>query len=330
MKCSNIGGQALMEGIMMRNGGRYSIAVRKPDREIEIKVENYRGLAESGPLSKIPILRGVVNFVQSLIVGIRSLMYSASFFEDEDGKKPDMDALSDEERRALEKKKEKEEKGYVAGALLLSLVMVVVLFILLPLFMRNLLGKVVASNGWLSVFEALIRVAIFLGYLILISRMKDIQRTFMYHGAEHKCINCVEAGRPLTVDNVLASSRFHKRCGTSFLFFMVIVSAALLMLIQTESRLWRILFRLILIPVIAGISYEILRLAGRTDNRVVDILSKPGLALQRLTTREPDASQAEVAIAAVEAIFDWKQYLRDNYDWEEPPCDEAGEPETDD
>ena len=326
MKCSNIGGQALMEGIMMRNGGRYSIAVRKPDAEIEVKVDNYRGAAEKGPLSKIPIVRGVINFVQSLIVGIRSLMYSASFFEDEEEKKVDESTLTDAERRALEEKKEKEEKRFMAGALLLSLAMVVVLFILLPLLVRNLLGRVVTSNGLLSLFEALVRVAIFLGYLILVSRMKDIQRTFMYHGAEHKCINCVERGKPLTVENVLGSSRFHKRCGTSFLFFMVIVSAVLLMLIQTESRLWRVLLRLILIPVIAGISYEILRLAGRTDNKVIDILSKPGLALQRLTTKEPDASQAEVAIAAVEAVFDWKSYLKNNFGWEEPIRDEEGEP----
>ena len=331
MKCSHIGGQAVMEGIMMRNGDRYAVAVRTPDGKIEIKEDAYRGVKEKSAVQKSPVVRGVVSFFDSLIVGIRCLMYSASFFEDDGDKKKEPETpenLSDDERAAREKKKAREEKGFMAGSLLLSFAMVVALFMLLPYFFTNLIGRAVENRLVLSLFESILRIAIFLGYLFAISRMKDIQRTFMYHGAEHKCINCVERGEELTVGNVLASSRFHKRCGTSFLFFVVIVSAVLLMLIRTESHASRILIRLLLIPVIAGLSYEIIRLAGRTENRVIELLSKPGLALQRLTTREPDASQAEVAIAAVEAVFNWKEFLQKNFEYTPPEesDDTSGEP----
>ena len=316
--CSNIGGQAVMEGIMMRSGDRYAVAVRCPDGSIEVQEDGYEGLKTESPIQKIPIVRGVVNFVDSLVVGIRCLMTSASLAEEEEGEKQQTEALSEEERAALEKKKAREEKGFMAGALLISLAMVVVLFMLVPYGITNLLGRVTDKKWVLSLFESLLRVAIFLGYLIGVSRLKDIQRTFMYHGAEHKCINCVESGKTLSVENVMTSSRFHKRCGTSFLFFVVIVSAVLLMFVRAESHLMRVLIRLALIPVIAGLSYEIIRLAGRTDNPIINLLSKPGLALQRLTTREPTPDQAEVAIAAVEAVFDWKEYLRKDFGWKQP------------
>ena len=315
MKSSNIGGQAVIEGIMMRSGDRYALAVRKPDGQIEVREEPYKSVIDCPPLRKIPIIRGVIAFIDSLVIGIRCTMASASFFEEEeDGAGEEKAAqLSAEEREKLEKKKEKEERAFMTGTLLFSVVIAVAVFMLLPYFITSLLGRVITEKWVISLVESLIRVGIFLGYLVLISRMKEIRRTFMYHGAEHKCINCVEHGLPLTVENVLKSSRQHKRCGTSFLFFVIIVSAVLLMFVHADSHLTRILIRLLLIPAVAGISYEIIRLAGRTDNPVIAALSMPGLALQRLTTREPDADQAEVAIAAVEAVFDWRTFLSENY-----------------
>ncbi len=311
MKSSNIGGQAVMEGIMMRHKDEYSIAVRKPDQTIELKVETYKPVINCGPLLKVPFIRGVFNFIDSLVMGIRCLMYSASFFDEEEEPEEKQKVLTEEEKRKKEEKEKKEEKLFMAGTLGLSIVLAVAVFFLLPYFLTNLLRNLIPHPFVISFLEAVVRIVIFLVYLLLISRMKDIQRTFEYHGAEHKCINCIESGMELTVENVLKSSRLHKRCGTSFLFFVMIVSAVLLMLVQSESHIMRIVWRLILIPVVAGVSYEIIRLAGNTDNRVISLLSKPGLALQKLTTREPDAAEAEVAIAAVEAVFDWKTYLEE-------------------
>lgn len=313
MKSSNIGGQAVMEGIMMRHKDEYSIAVRKPDQTIELKVEPYKPVINCKPLLKTPFVRGVFNFVDSLVVGIRCLMYSASFFEEEEEGTSEKKILTEEEIKKKEEKEKKEEKLFMAGTLVLSIVLAVAVFFLLPYFLTNLLRNVIANNYVVNMLEAVVRIVIFLLYLLLISRMKDIQRTFEYHGAEHKCINCIENGWELTVENVLKSSRLHKRCGTSFLFFVMIVSAVLLMLVQSESHLMRIVWRLVLIPVVAGVSYEIIRLAGNSDNKVIALLSKPGMALQKLTTREPDAEEAEVAIAAVEAVFDWKTYLKENF-----------------
>ena len=224
--------------------------------------------------------------------------------------------MSAEELEKHREKEKKQESALMYGVVAVSIVIAVAVFMMLPYFLTNLLRNVTDTTWILSVTEALVRVAIFLGYLILISRMKDIQRTFMYHGAEHKCINCIEHGMELNVENVLKSSRLHKRCGTSFLFFVIIVSAILLMFVQMESPVLRIVVRLLLVPVIAGVSFEIIRLAGRSENPLVNALSKPGMALQKLTTREPDASQAEVAIAAVEAVFDWRTYLKENFGYD--------------
>ena len=306
---SGIGGQAVMEGIMMRNKGKYAIAVRKPDGEIEVKVEDYRSVINVPALQKIPLLRGVVNFVDSLVIGIRCLMYSASFFEEEEDE-------SGKEKTKKEKKpsdsSEKKEEGsdtlFIAGTMTLALVLAVFLFMVVPLFVSRKIGAALPPLGR-SALESGIRIAVFLGYMVAISRMKDIQRTFEYHGAEHKCINCIENGRELTVDNVLISSRQHKRCGTSFLFFVILVSVVFQMFIHSDNRLTQLGVRLLLIPVIAGVSYEIIRLAGISSHPIVNILSKPGLALQKLTTREPDAKEAEVAIRAVEAVFDWREFL---------------------
>lgn len=310
MKSSNIGGQAVLEGIMMRHKDVYSVAVRKPDGDIEVKVDPYKPLVSWKWAYKVPIVRGVFNFLESLVIGTKCLMYSSTFYEDEEEEK--LQPQTEEEIEKLQKKKEKEDKIMMTGAVMLSLVLCVGLFIMLPYFASRVLRLVTTSEMLITILEACIRLLIFFGYILLISRMKDIQRTFMYHGAEHKCINCIEHGLELNVENVLKSSREHKRCGTSFLFFVVVVSVIFFLFIRVESPLWRIVIRFLLIPVIAGVSYEIIRLAGSSDNPVIRLLSKPGLWLQKLTTAEPDDSMVEVAIAAVEAVFDWKAYLSEN------------------
>lgn len=301
MKNSNIGGQAVMEGIMMRNKDRYAVAVRKADGEIALKVDTCHSIVgKYTALTKIPFIRGVFNFIDSMVLGIGTLMYSASFFEEEDEKQP--------QTKEEEAKQEKQEKLMMTGTVILSVVLAVGIFMVLPYFLSSLLKRWVTSYGIRTVIEGLVRIAIFIGYVLLISRMEDIQRTFMYHGAEHKCINCIEHGLPLTVDNVRKSSRQHKRCGTSFLFFVLIISICLLCVVRAESALMRVVIRIALLPVIAGISYEILKLAGRSENPLVNLFSKPGLAIQKLTTKEPDDSMIEVAIQAVEAVFDWRAF----------------------
>lgn len=312
MKSSNIGGQAVMEGIMMRHGDEYSIAVRKPNNEIEVKVEPYKSFIKNKKVLGLPIIRGVFNFVESLVVGTKCLMYSATFFEDEEEEEKKKSMTADELKKQ-EEKEAKQEKWIMYGTVAFSVVLSVAIFMLLPYYLTDLLRRVTDSQGIIAFAESIVRVAIFLVYLALISHMKDIQRTFEYHGAEHKCINCIEHGLELNVENVLKSSREHKRCGTSFLFFVMIVSAVFLMFIRVDSHLWRVVIRILLLPVIAGVSYEIIRLAGRSDNLLVNLLSKPGMMIQHMTTREPDAGEAEVAIAAVEAVFDWKAYLAENF-----------------
>lgn len=316
MKSSNIGGQAVMEGIMMRNGDRYSVGIRKPDGGIEIKVEPYKSLTKNSRFWKLPIFRGMVSFVESLVVGMKCLTYSASFFEDEEDMKEKsgkQEQLSPDEKKKKEEKEEKQNQWMMYGTVAFSLVFSIALFILLPYGIASLLRHVTTLESVITIAEAFVRIFIFLGYLLLISRMEDIQRVFMYHGAEHKCINCVEHGLELNVENVMKSSREHKRCGTSFLLFVMIVSIIFFLFIHVTSPWLRVIVRLLLLPVIAGVSYEIIRLAGSSDNVCITLLSKPGLALQRLTTREPEPEMAEVAIAAVEAVFDWKSYLSENF-----------------
>ena len=305
MKSSNIGGQAVMEGIMMRSGDQYSIGVRKPDGEIEVKVEPYRSWAKDSSIWKLPVFRGVASFFESLVVGIRCLMYSASFIEDEeeDAKKPG--------KEKTEEQKEKEEKWLMYGTMTFSVIFSIALFIMLPYFLAGFLRNVTTSEGVIAVAEACVRMILFLGYLVLISRMKDIQRVFMYHGAEHKCINCVEHGLELNVENVRKSSRQHKRCGTSFLLIVMLISIVFFLFIRVDSRILQLVLRLLLIPVIAGVSYEFIRLAGRYDNRLVNILSKPGLWMQKMTTKEPDDEMIEVGIASVEAVFDWRKWQKE-------------------
>ena len=312
MKSSNIGGQAVLEGIMMRHKDVYSVAVRRPDGEIEVKTQPYKSLVKSEALKRTPIVRGVFNFIESLVVGMKCLTYSASFFEEEEEGARGAPVLSQKEKEEAEQKKQKQDNLLMGMTVAVSIVLSVAIFIMLPYFIASFLRRVTDSESLIAIAEACVRLVIFLGYIALISRMKDIQRVFMYHGAEHKCINCVEHGLDLTVENVMKSSREHKRCGTSFLLFVMIVSIIFFLFIRVSSPWLRVVVRLLLVPVIAGVSYEIIRLAGSSDNRFVNLLSKPGLALQRLTTREPDESMVEVAIAAVEAVFDWKAYLREN------------------
>ena len=301
MKGSGIGGQAVMEGVMMKNGDKYAVAVRKPDGEIIAETKEYKSLGSKSGLNKIPIIRGVLAFIDSLKLGIGSLTYSASFLEEEEEKKP----VTEEEKS----KKEKQEKAMMAGTVLLSVVLAIGIFMLLPYFISRILKGHIESEGVLALIEGIIRVALFIGYVAAISLMDDIKRVFKYHGAEHKSINCIENGLELTVENVRKQSRHHKRCGTSFLLIVMLISVLFFMFIRFDNAWLRIVARLILIPIIAGISYEFIRFAGRSNNKVVEILSKPGMILQNLTTAEPDDSMIECAIASVEAVFDWKDFL---------------------
>ena len=311
MKYSNIGGQAVMEGIMMKNGDHYAVAVRKPDKEIEVKVEECHSFIKNKKILQLPFIRGVFNFVDSLVLGMKSLMFSAEFFMDDE--EEEKERKKEEKQRKKGKDPEKENSILLGCTVAFSIVLAVGVFMILPYFISLLFQRLTDSQLVLSIAEGIVRILIFVGYILLISRMKDIQRTFMYHGAEHKCINCIEHGLPLTVDNVRISSRQHKRCGTSFLFFVLAISIILLMLIQVESPLMRVIVRIALIPVIAGISYEVLKLAGRSENPIINLLSRPGLAIQKLTTKEPDDSMIEVAIQAVEAVFDWRAYEAENF-----------------
>ncbi|HIW40802.1 MAG TPA: DUF1385 domain-containing protein [Candidatus Mediterraneibacter vanvlietii] len=303
MKSSNIGGQAVLEGIMMRNGGKYSVAVRKTDGEIAVDVQEYHSVIPWKTPLKIPFVRGIFNFVDSLVLGMKTLMFSASFFEDEEE-----ETLTGAEAE----KQEKREKLFMNLTVVLAIVIAVVLFMVLPYFLSSFVEKYTSSRAAMTIFEGVIRVAIFLLYVFLISRTNDIKRTFMYHGAEHKCINCIEHGLELNVENVRKSSKQHKRCGTSFLFFVMIVSIIFCFFITAESQVARVLIRIALLPVIAGVSYEIIRLAGNSDNVVINALSQPGMWVQNMTTKEPDDSMIEVGIRAVEEVFDWRTWQKEN------------------
>ncbi len=309
---SGIGGQAVLEGVMMKNGDRYAVAVRKPDRTIEVKTENYAGIRGQKAVAGIPFVRGVFNFVDSLVLGMRTLSWSAEFYEEEPGTEKDAAG-----KGAAKNAASKGAEGLMTGlTVAFSLLLAIGIFILLPYFLSTLFSAYVRNASLLAILEGILRILIFLGYVLLISAMKDIRRVYMYHGAEHKCINCLERGRELTVKNVRKSSRQHRRCGTSFLLFVMLVSVILFMFIRVSDPVQRLLIRVALIPVVAGISYEIIRLAGRSDNILVRIISAPGMLLQRLTTREPDDGMIEVAIASVEAVFDWKEFLKEEFGYD--------------
>lgn len=299
-----IGGQAVIEGVMMKNMDRYAVSVRKPNGKIETKVEECVSFAEKHPLFQLPVFRGMVNFLESMVIGMKTLNYSASFYEDEE------EQTESRTEQLLEKiLGEKAEKIIMGIVLVFSLAISIGLFMILPYIASEALGKLIRNEYVILFMEGIIRIAIFLGYIVLISRMEDIKRVFMYHGAEHKAINCLEAGVPLTPENVDNFSRLHKRCGTSFIFIVMIISMVFFFFIRVDTIWLRIVLRLLFLPLVAGVSYEFIRLAGSSDHPLVQIFSKPGLALQRLTTKEPDHSMIEVAIASVEGVFDWREYL---------------------
>lgn len=301
MKFSGIGGQAVMEGVMMRNGKDYAIAVRLNDGSIHVDKKKTKG--QDGIWYRIPIIRGICNFISSFVIGMSTLMDSAAYFEEENPKN-----LTEEEK----KKKEKRDKVEMTGTVIFSVVLALVIFLLIPYYFSRIVGRWVDSKTLMAFLEGVLRIVIFVIYIKAISCMEDIRRVFMYHGAEHKCINCIEHGLPLTVENVRKSSRQHKRCGTSFLLFVLVISMVVFMFIRFDAAWMQLLCRLLLVPLIAGVSYEFIRLAGRSENVIVQIFSKPGLWLQKLTTSEPDDAMIEVGMASVEAVFDWKTFREEN------------------
>lgn len=306
MKSSGIGGQAVIEGIMMKNANKYAVAVRKPDQEIEIVVNEYEGIIKNENIYKIPILRGAVNLIDSMILGMKTLTYSSSFYEE--------DSEPSKADKVVEKLfKDKAEQVMIGITVVIAIAFATGIFMVLPYLISQFLSNYIISGTLIAIIEGVVRILIFLIYVMAISLMKDIQRVFMYHGSEHKCINCIEQGLELTVENVRKSSKQHRRCGTSFMLIVMVVSIFFFMFIRVDSPLLRMLVRILLVPVIAGISYEFIKLAGRSENQVVLWLSKPGLWLQNLTTKEPDDSMIEVAIVSVEAVFDWKSYLAENF-----------------
>lgn len=292
----SIGGQAVIEGIMMKNTDKYAVAVRKPNQEIEVKTEKYQAMSDKHKICGVPLIRGVFNFVESLVIGTKTLLYSAEFYEEEEDDKP---------------KDEKKESLMMGLTVAMSIVLAIGLFMLLPTWIVSWLEKVIDNHFVLNLLEGVVRLGIFLLYVILISRMEDIKRTFMYHGAEHKTINCLEHGKELTVENILGESRFHKRCGTSFLLIVMVVSILVFMCVKVDTLWLRMVVRVLLVPLIAGISYEFIKYAGRSESAFANALSKPGMWLQRLTTKEPTADMVEVAIASVEAVLDWRKYLEE-------------------
>lgn len=317
MKPSGIGGQAVIEGIMMRNKDKYSIAVRKPDNEIEVVVRENKLITEKYPWLNLPVIRGIVSFVDSLVTGISTINYSASFYDDPaEQEKTKVDEVG---KSIL---KDKFESVLMAVTVILSIFFAIGLFMVLPYFAAKFFSRYIVSKTLLNFIEGVVRLLIFVIYVSLISRMKDIKRTFMYHGAEHKCINCIENGARLTPENVKNSSRYHKRCGTSFMFFVMFISIIFFIFIRVDNTALQIVIRILLIPVIAGVSYEVIRWAGKNDNAFVRVMSKPGMWFQKLTTREPDMDMIEVAIKAVEEVFDWKQFLSEYYADSENPVED--------
>jgi uncharacterized protein YqhQ len=344
MKPSGIGGMAVIEGVMMKNKDEYAIAVRKPNNEIAVEKKTHKDFAEKVKLFKLPIFRGMLAFVDSMVVGVKALNFASSFFEEEEQAKPDKknkstkaDQKNSKDAKAGQKNNktiaegkkgkksdkapvaevpaaegEKEEKSntlLMAAAVVVSLMISITFFMILPVLVSNLFSKVIDSRFWLSLLEGVLRIIIFVGYILAVSQMPDIKRVFMYHGAEHKTINCLENGFELTVENVKWQSKQHKRCGTSFMLLVMLISVIFFILIQPSTLLWRVVSRILLVPIIAGASYEFIRLAGRSNNKIINILSQPGMWMQALTTKEPDDSMIEVAIQSVDAVFDWRAFL---------------------
>lgn len=323
-----------MEGVMMKNKDIYAVAVRKPNNEIEVELNTHKDISDKVKLFKLPIFRGMMAFVDSMVIGVKVLNYSSSFFDEEEqdtkdknkkkekkASKADEDFIVEEvvasnssqvesaTEKDLPKKEDKSNALLMALAVLISIVMSVALFMVLPVFITNFFSGFV-SNRYLVLFiEGIVRLAIFIGYVLLASKMNEIKRVFMYHGAEHKTINCLENGFELTVENVRWQSKQHKRCGTSFMLLVILISLVFFMFMPVTNLFWKVISRIVLVPFIAGVSYEFIRLAGKSESKLVDIISQPGLWMQGLTTKEPDDSMIEVAIQSVSAVFDWKAFL---------------------
>ena len=325
MKPSGIGGMAVMEGVMMKNKEEYAIAVRKPDNEIVVQKSIHKDFSDRVKLFKLPIFRGMLAFVDSMVIGVKALNFSASFFDDEDDsqtrkKKAAKNKQSESKAETADKNTADNQKAgdsksnavLMVLAVLFSIILSVALFMVLPALIIELLKKFISNRFLLSLVEGLLRLAIFICYVVFASMLTDIKRVFMYHGAEHKTINCLENGFELTVENVRWQSKQHKRCGTSFMLLVILISLLIFMIFPATGLFWRVISRILLVPFIAGISYEFIRLAGRSESSLVNILSKPGLWMQGLTTKEPDDAMIEVAIKSVEAVFDWRAFLADN------------------
>lgn len=303
MKSSGIGGQAVIEGVMMKNRDIYAVAVRKPDNKIEVKTEEYHSIQEKYSITKLPIIRGISAFIESMVIGMKTLTYSASFYEEEEEAKE-----SKLEQTMGKIFKEKAESVVMTLTIVASVIIAIGIFMVLPFFIAEFFKSMTSDVRVLALIEGVIRITIFIAYVLIISQMNDIKRVFMYHGAEHKTINCVENGKALTVENVRECTKQHKRCGTSFMFLVMFISIIFFIFLRFDDVWMRMISRILLVPVIAGVSYEFIRLAGNSDSAIINALSKPGLWLQALTTKEPDDSMIEVAIKSVEAVFDWKDY----------------------
>lgn len=304
MARTDIGGQAVIEGVMMKGRKIYAVAVRKPDGEIEVDVQDTKSILDRYKMLRWPILRGIAIFVESLTLGIKTLSYSAEMFGDEE-----VEEESKFEKWLMNKLGDKAEKVLIGVTMMISFVLAIGIFMILPMLISILFKSFITSSFVLNLVEGAFRILIFLGYMKLVTCMKDIQRTFQYHGAEHKTINCLEKEKELTVENVRECTRLHKSCGTSFLFVVMIVSILVFSLFTTQNVWLRIIIRIVMVPVVAGISYEFIRWARKADeNKLAQLLSKPGMWIQRqFTTIEPDDKQIEVAIAAVKGVLDNEQ-----------------------
>ena len=301
MARTDIGGQAVIEGVMMKGRKIYAVAVRKPDGEIEVDVQDTKSILDRYKILRLPILRGIAVFIESLTLGVKTLSYSAEVFGDEEEVEE-----SKFEKWLMEKLGDKAEKFLIGVTMCVSFVLAIGIFMVLPMLISTLFKNFIDSSFILNLVEGALRILIFLGYMKLVTCMKDIQRTFQYHGAEHKTINCLEQEKELTVENVRSCTRLHKSCGTSFLFVVMIVSILVFSLFTTQNVWLRMVTRIVMVPVVAGISYEFIRWARKSgDNKLAELLSKPGMWLQKeFTTIEPDDEQIEVAIAAIKGVLD--------------------------
>ncbi|TCK92415.1 uncharacterized protein YqhQ [Natranaerovirga hydrolytica] len=300
MKKVNIGGQAVIEGVMMKCQDKYTVAVRKPDKEIVLDHKEYKSKSEQYKILKLPILRGILAFGESMVIGIKTLTYSAEFYEieEESAQESKIDRFLDKHFG------DKTQDILIGFSVFFAVIISIGLFMVTPLLLTSLIKQFIPITQIQTLIEGVIRISLFLGYIMLISKMKDIQRVFQYHGAEHKTINCLENEKELTVDNVKSYSRLHKRCGTSFLLVVMVVSVIVFMFVRIDVLWVRLLSRIILVPLIAGLSYEVIRFAGKSESSLVNIVSYPGMCLQKLTTKEPDNDQIEVAIMAVKGVLE--------------------------